>query len=302
MSEFQSQEAPSQENHENEMKDEIILNADINKPEINLDIDSKNLKKGHEIVSEEENKTYLLAFSSNGDKVKILLSEQDTFPAKIYELVLSTNDLIAKCELLSNFSSAKEISEELNKSNANLNFSIKKKDDTTITLIINYSEESNQNKSNEIDLNENIIDSREMFRQLFEKYNSIKQEQEEDITQFMNRIKKIEEILAAQTKPQEQEIEGGENQVEQMEEKDGEEQERKEDSLMKEEKKENQENQESINENQEVKNEQKEADKEEVKKPNKKAPNTQKGKNAKKGNVDKNKEKGKLNGKKKNKK
>ena len=302
MSEFQSQEAPSQENHENEMKDEIILNADINKPEINLDIDPKILKKGHEIVSEEENKTYFLEFSTNGDKVKILLSEQDTFPAKIYELVLSTNDLIAKYELLSNFSSAKEISEELNKSNTNLNFSIKKKNDTAITLIINNSKEGNQNKSYEIDLNKNIIDSREMFRQLFEKYNSIKREQEEDITQFMNRIKKIEEILAAQTKPQEQEIEGGENQVEQAEEKNGEEQERKEDSLMKEEKKVNQENQESINENQELKNEKKEVKKEEVKKPNKKAPNTQKGKNVKKGNIDKNKEKGKLNGKKKNKK
>ena len=48
----------------------------------------------------------------------------------------------------------------------------------------------------EIDLNENIIDDREMFRQLFEKYKSIQLEQEEDIAHFMSRIKTIEEILS----------------------------------------------------------------------------------------------------------
>ena len=65
-----------------------------------------------------------------------------------------------------------------------------------IALVIVFLVEE-ENNFIEIDLNENIIDDREMFRQLFEKYKSIQKEQNEDINEFNHRIKKIEEIYPA---------------------------------------------------------------------------------------------------------
>lgn len=277
MSEFQSQDIQSQENHENEMVDQIISHSDINKPEIHSDIVTKKLQKGHEIVLEEENKTYYLEFSANGDKLKVLLSEQDIFPGKTYESYTPLNEIQSKHEFFSNYSSVKELSEELNKSSLNLNFNIKKKNENIMTLIMYGSDEENQ--SVELELKENIIDSREMFRQLFEKFKSIQQEQEEDISQFMNRIKNIEEILSSHVKQQEQ----GQEEKPEGEEKDLVEPEQKEGST----------NKEEINEKQEVK-------KEEVKLSNKESLSSiQKGKNVKKGKFDKKNEKGKLNKRKK---
>ena len=273
MSELQSPEIQSQENHENEMVDQIISHSDINKPEIHLDIATEKLQKGHEIVSEEENKTYFLEFSTNGDKLKILLSEQDIFPGKTFESYTPLKELQSKSQLFSHFSSVKELSEELNKSGINLNFNIKKKNENIITLIMNGSDEENQNI--ELELKENIIDSREMFRQLFKKFKSIQQEQEEDISQFKSRIKKIEDILSSHVKQQEQ----GQEEKPEVEEKEVVEPEQKEEPIKKEE----------INEKQEEK-------KEEAKLSNKESLSSiQKGKNVKKGKFDKKNEKGKLN-------
>ena len=83
----------------------------------------------------------------------------------------------------------------------------------SLTIIFPTVEDNNIDNDVEIDLNENIIDDREMFRQLFEKYKSIQQEQDEDINQFLNRIKNIEEILKAHEEPpvpENQEMQGEE--------------------------------------------------------------------------------------------
>jgi len=71
--------------------------------------------------------------------------------------------------------------------------------------IVFPTEDENIDNDIEIDLIENIIDNREMFRQLFEKYKSIQEEQNEDISQFLNRIKNIEEILVSQGGKQDKE-------------------------------------------------------------------------------------------------
>ena len=55
----------------------------------------------------------------------------------------------------------------------------------------------------EIELNANEINDREIFRQLFEKYQSIQEEQEEDAMQLKNRMNAIEEILGNMQKEQE---------------------------------------------------------------------------------------------------
>ena len=169
MSEQQEVENSLQENHENE----IPVNE--SNPEINnliKDDASKKLKHGHEIISEEENKKYFLEFINKSDLIKIILVEKDIFPYKTYELSTSLEELIFK------------------------------KQTNVIELFFVFPIEGEDNTM-EIELNANQINDREMFRQLFEKYKSIKQEQEEDVTQLKNRMNKIEEILTNMQKEQE---------------------------------------------------------------------------------------------------
>lgn len=212
---YQYQNNQFQENHENEMEEVIDINQEISNPIINENPSMKKLKDIHEIVSEEENKTYTLKFIPKGNNLKILLTEQDNFPAKIYELYLDLEELKLKNDLFSIYTSTKELSDLLNKSDNNITFTIKKKPENimSLTIIFPTVEDNNIDNDVEIDLNENIIDDREMFRQLFEKYKSIQQEQDEDINQFLNRIKNIEEILKAHEEPpvpENQEMQGEE--------------------------------------------------------------------------------------------
>ena len=285
----QYQENQPQENHEMEHEEEIAFNQDqdINQPTINENPSTKKLKDIHEIVSEEENKTYTLKFIPIGDNLKILLSEQDNFPAKIYEIYLALEELKLKTELFSVYSSSKELSDQLNKSDNNINYFIRKKPDNIMALTIKFqSEEENNDNFIEIDLNENIIDNREMFRQLFEKYKSIQKEQEEDISQFLNRLKNIEEILKVHEEPPVEENQNQENQEMQgeLQNEEGHEQQLEGKSEEK-----------NIEEQREIKEE-----KEEIKSSNKESMSSiQKGKIVKKGKVEKNKEEKKKNIKKK---
>lgn len=197
---YQYQDNQPQDFNENENggSEKIYFNQELNSTPINNRIlSSRNTKSFHQIFSEEDNKTYDLKFSAIGNNLKILLSEQDNFPAKTYEVLLDLEELQLKNNLFTIYSSTKELSDILNKNENNINFNIKRKSVNilALTIIFPKSEDYTDNDI-EIDLTENIIDDREMFRQLFEKYKSIQKEQNEDIEQFMNRIAKIEEILA----------------------------------------------------------------------------------------------------------
>ena len=199
MSEQQEVENSLQENHENE----IPVNE--SNPEINnliKDDASKKLKHGHEIISEEENKKYFLEFINKSDLIKIILVEKDIFPYKTYELSTSLEELQPKNDFFKSFNSVNDLIEELNNPNSSINFSIFKKQTNVIELFFVFPIEGEDNTM-EIELNANQINDREMFRQLFEKYKSIKQEQEEDVTQLKNRMNKIEEILTGMQKEQE---------------------------------------------------------------------------------------------------
>ena len=199
MSEQQEVENSLQENHENE----IPVNE--SNPEINnliKDDASKKLKHGHEIISEEENKKYFLEFINKIDLIKIILVEKDIFPYKTYELSTSLEELQPKNDFFKSFNSVNDLIEELNNPNSSINFSIFKKQTNVIELFFVFPIEGEDNTM-EIELNANQINDREMFRQLFEKYKSIKQEQEEDVTQLKNRMNKIEEILTNMQKEQE---------------------------------------------------------------------------------------------------
>ena len=199
MSEQQEVENSLQENHENE----IPVNE--SNPEINnliKDDASKKLKHGHEIISEEENKKYFLEFINKSDLIKIILIEKDIFPYKTYELSTSLEELQPKNDFFKSFNSVNELIEELNNPNSSINFSIFKKQTNVIELFFVFPIEGEDNTM-EIELNANQINDREMFRQLFEKYKSIKQEQEEDVTQLKNRMNKIEEVLTNMQKVQE---------------------------------------------------------------------------------------------------
>ena len=199
MSEQQEVENSLQENHENE----IPVNE--SNPEINnliKDDASKKLKHGHEIISEEENKKYFLEFINKSDLIKIILVEKDIFPYKTYELSTSLEELQPKNDFFKSFNSVNDLIKELNNPNSSINFSIFKKQTNVIELFFVFPIEGEDNTM-EIELNANQINDREMFRQLFEKYKSIKQEQEEDVTQLKNRMNKIEEILTNMQKEQE---------------------------------------------------------------------------------------------------
>ena len=203
MSEQQEVENSLQENHENE----IPVNE--SNPEINnliKDDASKKLKHGHEIISEEENKKYFLEFINKSDLIKIILVEKDIFPYKTYELSTSLEELQPKNDFFKSFNSVNDLIEELNNPNSSINFSIFKKQTNVIELFFVFPIEGEDNTM-EIELNANQINDREMFRQLFEKYKSIKQEQEEDVTQLKNRMNKIEEILTNMQKEQERQKE-----------------------------------------------------------------------------------------------
>ena len=203
MSEQQEVENSLQENHENE----IPVNE--SNPEINnitKDDASKKIKHGHEIISEEENKKYFLEFINKSDLIKIILIEKDIFPYKTYELSTSLEELQPKNDFFKSFNSVNELIEELNNPNTSINFSLIKKQTNIIELFFIFPIEGEDNTM-EIELNANQINDREMFRQLFEKYKSIKQEQEEDVTQLKNRMNKIEEILTNMQKEQERQKE-----------------------------------------------------------------------------------------------
>ena len=202
MSENEEQEYHPEENQENENQNHELLNPEINKQDIQED-SSKKLINGHEIISEEENKKYFLEFINKNELIKILLTEKDIFPYKTYELLTSLEELQPKNIFFSNFASAQELTNELNNPNTNINFSIIKKQANVLELFFVFPIEGEDN-SMEIELTANNINDREMFRQLFEKYQSIKQEQEEDVTQLKNRMNAIEEIINNMQKEQEE--------------------------------------------------------------------------------------------------
>ena len=201
MSENEEQEYHPEENQENENQNHELLNPEINKQDIQED-SSKKLINGHEIISEEENKKYFLEFINKNELIKILLTEKDIFPYKTYELLTSLEELQPKNIFFSNFASAQELTNELNNPNTNINFSIIKKQANVLELFFVFPIEGEDN-SMEIELTANNINNREMFRQLFEKYQNIKQEQEEDVAQLKNRMNAIEEILVNMQKEQE---------------------------------------------------------------------------------------------------
>ena len=156
---------------------------------------SKNIISGHEIISEEENKKYFLQFINKNDLIKIILTEKDIFPYKTYELSTSLDELKPKNEYFSSFETTKELIEELNNPQRTINFSLIKKQANVLELFFIFPIEGEDNTM-EIELTANSINDREIFRQLFEKYKSIKQEQDEDLMQLKNRINVIEDILS----------------------------------------------------------------------------------------------------------
>ena len=172
MSENEEQEYHPEENQENENQNHELLNPEINKQDIQED-SSKKLISGHEIISEEENKKYFLEFINKNELIKILLTEKDIFPYKTYELLTSLEELQPKNIFFSNFASAQELTNELNNPNTTINFSIIKKQANVLELFFVFPIEGEDN-SMEIELTANNINNREMFRQLFEKYQNIK--------------------------------------------------------------------------------------------------------------------------------
>ena len=206
MSENGEQENQPEENQENQSQNNELINQDENNNQGIQDLkedSSKKLTHGHELLSEEENKKYFLEFINKNDLIKILLKEKDIFPYKTYELLTSLEELKPKNDFFSNFNSTKELTEELNNPNSTINFSIIKKQANILELFFIFPVEGEDN-SMEIELTANNINDREMFRQLFEKYQSIKQEQEEDVTQLKNRMNAIEEIINNMQKEQEE--------------------------------------------------------------------------------------------------
>ena len=285
MSDDQNQISEEHESHANE---ENILNQDTNRLTNNQDSNTKKPIKVQQIVLEEENKTYFLEFSTIGKNLKILLSEHDIFPARSYEVFLALEELKLKNDLFAIYNSINELSDDLNNPENKFNFNLKKKDGGIMALVIAFLIEE-ENNDIEIDLNENIIDDREMFRQLYEKYKNIQHEQEEDISHFMYRIKAIEEILTPHKEEPEPVPEQGEMQGE--EHQNGEEHEHHSENMMKEES--NESNKGLIHESLDIRSSNKES-----------TSSVQTGKNVKKGKIEKKKEikkeeKGKLNKRKK---
>ena len=199
MSEHQEVENSMHENNEIEVP---VNESNPEMNNLNKDDNSKKIKYGHEIISEEENKKYFLEFLNKGGLIKIILTEKDVFPYKTYELSTSLEELQPKNDFFKSFTTANELTEELNNPKTTINFTLMKKQTNIIELFFVFPIESEDN-SMEIELQANQINDREIFRQLFEKYKSIKQEQEEDVAQLKNRMNKIEEILTNMQKEQE---------------------------------------------------------------------------------------------------
>ena len=204
MSENHEQENLTQEIQENEMPNDEHHNPDN---QVKDDDSSKKITSGHEIISEEDNKKYFLEFVKKNSLIKIILSERDIFPYKTYELLTSLEELQPKNNYLLNFNSPEELVSELNNPNTTINFTLGKKQANIIELFFIFPIEGEEEDNTlEIELTADQINDRndrEMFRQLFEKYKSIKQEQDDDIAQLKNRMNAIEEILNNMQKEQE---------------------------------------------------------------------------------------------------
>lgn len=195
------QEIHHEENQPNEIQNEVEENRDINNHIEEENFTSKKIQIGHELLSE-DNKKYFLLFIPQKDLLKILLTEKDIFPYITYELLISLEELRPKNDFFLQFSSLQDLSSELNSSNTTISFKIYKQKTNIIELAFVFPDEEE-----EVELIANEITDREIFGQLFEKYKSIKQEQEEDINQLKNRMNHIEEILVKMQKEQEEEKE-----------------------------------------------------------------------------------------------
>ena len=182
------------ENSDNQDQNQSFPQFEINnenlegKNDLAINLTRKNQREiGHEILLEEENKTYKLSFHPLGEKIKIFLLEKDIFPARSFEIMIPLSEFPQE-----SFSkSVKEITDELNLNDNKINFKINKTSVGTLELEMN----SNNIHNIKYELNENMIDDREMLKQLYEKYKSIKKEQEENYDMFRNRLKNVEEIL-----------------------------------------------------------------------------------------------------------
>ena len=189
---------PSEEIPQNEIHDEMVPNQDSNNQRVeDNNFISKNIQLGHELSSE-DNKKYFLLFSPQKDLLKIILTEKDIFPYKTFELLISLEELKPKNDFFCQFSSLHDLSSELNNPNTSIGFKLIKQKANVMGLAFVFPDEEE-----EVELVANQITDRELFRQLFEKYKSIKQEQDEDLIQLKSRINQIEEILVNMQKEQE---------------------------------------------------------------------------------------------------
>ena len=205
----------------NEINDKIIQNQDNNNHIEENNSVSKIIQLGHELSSE-DNKKYFLLFSPQKDLLKIILKEKYIFPYKTFELLISLDELKPKNDFFCQYSSIQDLSSELNNPNTTIGFKLIKESANIIGLIFIFPDEEEQ-----VELTAAPINDRELFRQLFEKYKSIKQEQDEDIIQLKSRINQIEEILVNTQKEQEAQREKERLEKERLE-KEKEEEEKKE--------------------------------------------------------------------------
>ena len=188
---------PSKQNKESEISSSQGIQS--NKAEIGeLEEISKRSEmpkvKIYEIKADEQT-SYLLNFEQVRDKLKIKVTEKDSFPKNEYENYYSLEDLIKLDEWFKIFYNIESLIIEFEQLTKNENFEIEKKKKEVLSLYIVFP--INLKEKIEILLPINQIDNKDMFLQLISKISDFESKEKNDVMTLDEKLNNLEHIISS---------------------------------------------------------------------------------------------------------
>ena len=150
--------------------------------------------KTYEIRSDEEN-TYLLNFEQAKDKLRIKVSEKNSFPPNEFENFYSLEDLIKIDKWFKIFYNIESLLIELEQLTKNESFLIEKKKKDCLSLYIIFP--INLLEKIEIPIPINEIDDKDLFFQLISKINEIDLKEKNDIIDLDEKLDNLEHLISS---------------------------------------------------------------------------------------------------------
>jgi hypothetical protein len=150
--------------------------------------------KIYEIKGDEQT-SYLLNFVQVKDKLKIKVTEKDSFPNNEYENYYSLEDLIKIDEWFKIFYNIESLIIELEQLTKNESFEIEKKKKEVLSLYIVFP--INLKEKIELQLPINEIDNKDLFLQLISKINDFESKEKNDVMTLDEKLNNLEHLIGS---------------------------------------------------------------------------------------------------------